>query len=98
MKLKIFVVLISIFIVYYDLAGGINEPKIKRSQYKELLEDLRLREKSLLMEKKFLQNYLQEFPSLDSLLYELEKCRNLLETEKEKDSLGIRLDKIRETN
>lgn len=98
MKLKIFVVLISIFIVYYDLAGGINEPKIKRSHYKELLEDLRLREKSLLMEKKFLQNYLQEFPSLDSLLYELEKCRNLLETEKEKDSLGIRLDKIRETN
>lgn len=98
MKLKIFVVLISIFLIYYNLPGKLNEPKLKRSQYRELIEDLRLREKSLMMEKKFLQNYIQEFPSLDSLLYELEKCRNSLEIEKEKDTLGIKLNKVRETN
>jgi predicted RNA-binding protein with EMAP domain len=63
--------------------------KIKKSEFLELKEDLRLRQKSLEAEKSFLINYLNSITDIDSILNELKKCKSQINDREENDSLQI---------
>jgi hypothetical protein len=63
--------------------------KIKKSEFLEIKEDLRLRQKSLEAEKSFLINYLNSITDIDSILNELKKCKSQINDREENDSLKI---------
>lgn len=73
LKVAIFTLILIISVLQ---GGTAQEKRLKKSEWKEIIEDLRLREKSLLAEREFLKKYLLEFENLDSLLIKLENCRN----------------------
>jgi len=75
MKYKILVIVILIFISSLNIFS--QDLKLKKSEVKYLMEDLRLRKNSLELEREYLINFLQSVTDLDSLKNELKKCKDL---------------------
>lgn len=84
LKISVLTVLLIISVLKGVIA---QEKKLKKSEWKEIIEDLRLREKSLLAEREFLKKYLLDFENLDSLAVRLENCRNSQKTGEKIDTL-----------
>ena len=62
--------------------------KLKKSIWKSLMEDLRLRKNSLELEKEYLKNILSSTNELDSLKNLLDKCSEQNKTEQSRDTLN----------
>lgn len=86
MKYKILLTVILIFI--FSIKCFSQDLKLKKSELKYLMEDLRLRKKSLEMEREYLMNFLQSIKDLDSLRNELNKCKELEDSNRNFNSNG----------
>lgn len=66
---------IMMFIWIFAIMSYSQEKKIKKSEFDDLMIDLRLRKQSLEMEKNYLRKFLDSLNYIDSLREELEKCK-----------------------
>jgi len=68
---------------------GCNSNRLTRSEWFNLMEDLRLRKNSLELEKSYLKSVLTDSLLIDSLRIELKKCEEEIEELKSKDTTNI---------
>ncbi|MCX8056822.1 MAG: hypothetical protein N3F03_04340 [Ignavibacteria bacterium] len=89
-----FVVLIIIFFLsLYEISWS-QEIKLKKSEWKETIENLRLREQSLIREKEYLEKFILENKNLDSLYKLLEECKRDTSRKEMNDTIGYKLKKL----
>jgi len=80
---------LGIGILTLMISTGCNSDKLTRSEWFNLMEDLRLRKNSLELEKSYLKSVLTDSLLIDSLRIELKKCEEEIEELKSKDTTNV---------
>ena len=80
---------LGIGILILMISTGCNSNRLTRSEWFNLMEDLRLRKNSLELEKSYLKSVLTDSLLIDSLRIELKKCEEEIEELKSKDTTNV---------
>jgi len=80
---------LGIGILTLMISTGCNSNRLTRSEWFNLMEDLRLRKISLELEKSYLKSVLTDSLLIDSLRIELKKCEEEIEELKSKDTTNV---------
>lgn len=82
-----FIAKVLILINFFSFEVYSQDIKMKKSELNDLMEDLRLRKKSLELERTYLINFLDSINDLDSLQNELRKCKEFYHLDKGLDMI-----------
>lgn len=88
MKYNIIADIIILMLIVIEF-GYSQEMRLKKSEYDDLMVDLRLRKQSLEREREYLKKFLDSLQILDSLKNDLENCKKSLSFNYQQGNLDL---------